>query len=276
MLSKYLNILRRLKHRYLLKKSFINYLHKNNLFLKKGNDFIIHDNKSKHDIYLRKKGSDIDVFKQIFMDDEYKLLIQTIKAKEININIIVDLGANIGLSAIYFCNIFENSKIYAVEPDSQNFKQLRLNISNKKNIFTENVAIWSEKIDLIENLAKPFKGGEDWSKTFIPSDQFNNGTKIKGITIHELMTKYHLTTIDLLKIDIEGAERFIFDKKNNLSFLTQTKVIAIEIHDEFNKRTDIYNILKNYGFLLFETGELSVGINHNLCLTGKSINEHCN
>ena len=276
MLSKYLNILRRLKHRYLLKKSFINYLHKNNLFLKKGNDFIIHDNKSKHDIYLRKKGSDIDVFKQIFMDDEYKLLIQTIKAKEININVIVDLGANIGLSAIYFCNIFENSKIYAVEPDSQNFKQLRLNISNKKNIFTENVAIWSEKIDLIENLAKPFKGGEDWSKTFIPSDQFNNGTKIKGITIHELMTKYHLTTIDLLKIDIEGAERFIFDKKNNLSFLTQTKVIAIEIHDEFNKRTDIYNILKNYGFLIFETGELSIGINHNLCLIGKSINEHCN
>lgn len=267
MLSKYLNTLRRLKHRYLLKKSFVNYLKENNLFLKKSNDYIIHNSQLKQNIYLRKKGSDIDVFKQIFMDDEYKPLVQAIKSKNIKINVIVDLGANIGLSTIYFNNIFENVNIYAVEPDSKNFKQLKLNISNKENIFTENVAIWSEKIDLVENLAKPFKGGEDWSKTFIASENADIGEKIKGITIDELINKYNLTTIDLLKIDIEGAERYIFDLKNDLNFLNQTKVIAIEIHDEFTIRTDIYQILKKYGFVLFETGELSIGINHNLVCT---------
>lgn len=267
MLKKYLNILRHHKHRNLLKKAMVNYLQEKNLVLKKGNDYVIYDSKLNQDLYLRKKGSDIDVFKQIFMDDEYQPLIQAIKSKGIEINTIVDLGANIGLSTIYFNNIFENVKIYAVEPDKNNFKQLKLNISNNQNIITENVAIWSEKIDLVENLAKPFRGGGDWAKTFVPDDQFNSSIKISGTTMSELITKHHLKTIDLLKIDVEGAERYIFDKKNNLNFLNQTKVIAIEIHDEFNIRNDIYKILKKYGFNLFEAGELSIGINHNLTET---------
>jgi FkbM family methyltransferase len=199
--------------------------------------------------------------------DEYEPLIQAIKTQHIEIDSIIDLGANIGLSTIYFNKSFANANIYAVEPDRENFKQLKLNITNKNNIVAENAAIWTEKIELTENLEDPFRDGGNWAKTFVPVQELNNGAKILGITISDLITKYSLKTIDLLKIDIEGAERFIFADENNLDFLAQTKVIAIEIHDEFNIRSNIYKILKEYGFTLFETGELTIGINHHFSST---------
>ena len=67
-----------------------------------------------------------------------------------------------------------------------------------------------------------------------------------------------------MKIDIEGAERFIFDNNNDLSFLKKTKIIAIEIHDEYNIREEIISILKENQFLLLESGELTIGINKSL------------
>jgi len=264
MLTKFINQLRHYKHRFLLKKAIGNYAIKNNLTIIKGTDYIYNDEKLVQQIYLRKKGSDIDVFNQIFLMDEYQPLVLAIKKHNIEISTIIDLGANIGLSTIYFNNAFENAKIYAIEPDNGNFKQLHLNIRNKHNILAENVAIWTKKIDLIENSENPFRGGGNWAKTFIPARKEINGSKISGVTLGDLIIKYNLKTIDLLKIDIEGAERYIFDEENNLDFLAHTKVIAIEIHYEFNIRSNIYKILKKYSFVLFETGELTIGINHNL------------
>jgi FkbM family methyltransferase len=262
MLAKFLNQLRHYKHRFLLKKAIRNYALKNNLSIIKGTVNIINDKKLRKQIYLRKEGSDIDVFNQIFLMDEYQPLIQAIKTHHIEIDTIIDLGANIGLSTIYFNNEFKNAKIYAIEPDNENFRQLNLNIRNKKNISAENVAIWTEKIDLVENSVNPFRDGGNWAKTFIPAHNEIKDSKISGVTVGDLIIKFNLKTIDLLKIDIEGAERYIFVEENNLDFLAQTKVISIEIHDEFNIRSNIYKILKKYGFALFETGELTIGINH--------------
>ena len=71
--------------------------------------------------------------------------------------------------------------------------------------------------------------------------------------------------MDILKIDIEGSEKQIFTSPvANFNFLKSTKCIAIEIHDEFDCREEICNILTDYGFVLFNQGELTIGINQKL------------
>lgn len=213
-------------------------------------------------MFLRDQNySDYEVFKQIFNDREYDIVLKIIK---LNPNfqkekIIIDAGANVGYTSIFFSSYLESSKIYGIEPSSEN---LEIYEKNKKSLKApENVKIYhkalSEKSNSSFKIERDFRDKGDWA---ITTKEDNNG-EIKSITIDEIIEENNLEYITLLKIDIEGAERFIFRKENNLSFLQKTQIIAIEIHDEFQIREEIYNILRINGFLLFESGETTIGLN---------------
>ena len=81
--------------------------------------------------------------------------------------------------------------------------------------------------------------------------------------MEEIIYENKLEIIDILKIDIEGGERFLFDDRKSFSFLDKTRILVIEIHDEFNIRPRIYRILKDKNFMLLENGELSIAFNKN-------------
>lgn len=144
-----------------------------------------------------------------------------------------------------------------MEPDSSNFEQLNYNVSkNNINSSCLNAGIWSKSGKL--NLVKDFRDKNDRS---IRVEDSETGT-IRAISMMDLIKKYHVKNIDILKIDIEGAEKEIFDKeKSDLSFLNITKCLAIEIHDEFDCRKDIEDVLYEYNFELLKSGELTIGIN---------------
>ncbi len=69
----------------------------------------------------------------------------------------------------------------------------------------------------------------------------------------------------LFKIDIEGGEKYLFeDEKQVRDFLSKTRFIAIEIHDEYDIRDKINGCLKDSGFEYFTTGDLTIGRNKNI------------
>lgn len=121
----------------------------------------------------------------------------------------------------------------------------------------------SENKDSNFIIERNFHDKRDWSMTTKEVDDID-GKTIKGITIAEIIEENKLDYISLLKVDIEGAERFIFKKENDLSFLKITEIIAIEIHDQFVNRKYINEILNDNNFLLMETGELTIGIKKSL------------
>ena len=87
-----------------------------------------------------------------------------------------------------------------------------------------------------------------------------------------MLDKYKIGVVDLLKIDIEGAERFIFeDDALVAAFLGRTRFIVIEIHDEFNVRERICRCLAVNGFEYFDVGELTIGENRNLVPVGEGL-----
>jgi hypothetical protein len=75
----------------------------------------------------------------------------------------------------------------------------------------------------------------------------------------------NITTIDILKIDIEGAEKEIFET-NFENWITNTKVIIVETHDRYKKGTSkaIFNTIGKYDFSLELSGENLVLVNNNL------------
>lgn len=215
---------------------------------------------------IRKYSSDAIIFSHIFIYLSYKSFIDLIISKLDSSKsiIVIDAGANIGLFSVYLSIFFKKNKIIAIEPDISNAEVLEKNfIFNQiQNSLILKGALWINNEPL--EISRDFRDKKDWSITVKPSDKID---AIHSYTFYDIFEKYKLEVIDILKIDIEGTEKKIFEKEEYSNFFLQkTKFIAIEIHDEFNCREMIYESLKKNNFDFFEDGELTIGYNKNLVL----------
>lgn len=218
-------------------------------------------------IKLRKSpSSDFEVFKQIFSFKEYLPVVNAYKHNFSNAADycpnIIDAGSNIGLTSLFFMDYFDNPNIICIEPEPENFRVLEFNLNRNRNSKTVKIngAIWSSncKIEIVSD----FRDRSNWSFRVEETDDTN---AISAYTINQLIADNDFKILDILKIDIEGTEKQVFTSpSSNLDFLKITKCIAVEIHDEFDCREAIYKVLNEYGFVLYNEGELTIGINHKL------------
>ncbi|WP_310557741.1 FkbM family methyltransferase [Flavobacterium sp.] len=214
------------------------------------------------------KSSDLDAFNMIYSKKEYlpivKVYFENFKiVNETSLNII-DAGSNIGLTSLFFIDYFKKATIVCIEPELENFKILEYNLKNcnDNKVFKINGAVWSTDCNI--KIINDFKDKLDWSFRVEETEEDNS---IKAFSINTIINTIGFDSIDILKIDVEGSEKQIFDKNSsNLDFLKITKCIAIEIHDFFDCRKQIYDVLDFYGFTYFNEGELTIAYNTNLAL----------
>ena len=216
-------------------------------------------------IKLRKRpSSDFNVFAQIYHYNEYAPVVETFQKhfpNHSNLNII-DAGSNVGLTSVYLTKYFSNSNFITIEPDSSNFESMSFNLKNNgiTNTIKIKGGLWSKNANL--KLVSDFRDKSDWS---IRVEETCEEADLKAFSIQYLIEENNFATIEILKIDIEGSEKEVFTSPNSdVSFLSITKCVAIEIHDEFQCREAIYEILKSYNFEFFNSGELTIGVNKNL------------
>ncbi len=215
-------------------------------------------------IIRKNPSSDLNVFNQIFRDNEYAKVIELFEANFDNSDLnIIDAGANVGYTSLLFSNHFSEVSIIAIEPSDANFTILKENITlNNINAKLINGGIWSKNAYL--KIVRDFRDLSDWA---IRVEESEVATDLKAYSISEIINEANWKTIDILKMDIEGSEKNVFEKKADTSFLKITKCIAVEIHDEFDCRTTIYEVLNQYGFTLTNVGETTIGINNNFINT---------
>ena len=204
--------------------------------------------------------SDFSVFKSVLCPDkQYEKAASYFNNKAQPLRIL-DGGANVGYTSVYFKCLFPNSSIIAVEPEGNNFDALRKNcvINNFENIHGVNAALWYENGKLaIDN---SFRDHRDHSFS-VQETKADSG--LDGFKITDLIRKYDWESIDVLKLDIEGAEAKIFKHDNDLiQFLPKIKLVIIEIHDEFDCRDLILNLFTANQFSLVNDGELTYAYNN--------------
>lgn len=211
-------------------------------------------------VYLRPHTSDKDVYLQVFVNEDYKSVIsiyeQIFKKKP---EMIIDCGSNIGLTTVYFKRKYPEAEFLAVEPFVDNISMMQLNfeMNNMKKVEIIEGGIWNTNETLFLN--RGFRDGKEWS---ISIGKFDNssGTKIQAFSILDIITQKE--EIDILKIDVEGAEKQIFaDLEYAKKFLQKVKCVAIEIHDEFNCRDSIYQAFKETNFFYFDISDTTIAIN---------------
>lgn len=206
-------------------KGFLNLLKAKTM--KENYFFELKSNLHKFPIKLRMPSSDVWVYKQIFVSDEYKFDV-IIEPK-----VIVDAGANIGLASIYFSEKFPKATIIALEPEKNNFNLLCENIKNYPNIIPLEAALWDKNTRI--NLCNAGLG--DWG--FMTADLNHESKNLKiehdvqALTVNDILSKYSLNKIDILKIDIEGAEKEVFFDTS--TWLNQVDALIVELHDRMKE-----------------------------------------
>jgi FkbM family methyltransferase len=163
-------------------------------------------------------STDLSVIEEVFIKEVYKL------ADISEPKIIFDLGSNTGVTVKFFELQFPQASIYAFEPDPQVFKSLERNFKNSPLVHTLNVAVTGEdkQIDFYIHPKSPIVSSV--------SPRFGGEKKISvvGKSLSTLTKELNVQDIDLVKFDVEGAEREIFS-----SFDTkQIKALVGELHTD--------------------------------------------
>lgn len=169
------------------------------------------------EILLRPGTTDQDAFTQVFLDREYDIPLETP-------DVIVDAGANTGLASLWFSNRYPEARILAIEPDQSNFYLLKRNTLAYDNIETLRAGLWSHKT----NLAIKNPEADPWAFRVTESE---GPSDISAIGIDDIMKRMDIDILDMLKLDIEGAEKEVFS--NSRSWIGKVNTIIIETHDRF-------------------------------------------
>jgi FkbM family methyltransferase len=211
-------------------------------------------------IKLIVKKSESFVFYATFIADEYKDL--KIKKNDV----VIDFGANIGDFTVKAGKKLNGTgKIIAIEPNHENVELLKENLKLNK---INNVEILECAISDKDGYS--YLSGNDVGASV---DDTYSGNKVKTITIDTLLSQLGHIKNMVVKMDIEGAERYIFKNKE---FIENTREIAIELHgkenideipkilrynnfkiSKYNSKTEFKNTLKSillhpYDFLMCE------------------------
>lgn len=172
---------------------------------------------------------------EIFINEIYKI--------ELPGNaLIFDCGANIGLSVIYFKKLNPSARVIAFEPDGKNFELLSKNISayNFDSVELRKEAVWIENTQLFFQ-----NDGNMGSKIIDKQNNKEENVKVNAVRLKDLITE----PVDMLKIDIEGAEFQVLKDIQNV--LVVVRNIFLEYHGSFAQNSElneILQILTNAGF----------------------------
>lgn len=216
-------------------------------WLRAGRRYPVTFSKPDMTVWLRAGSSDRMVLDQVFVTEEYAPL-RRLK----NVGNIFDLGANCGISSLWFLRTFPDSRITCVEPDPSNVEALRRNLAPySERVRIHAKAVWSAKttLSLIRDDG-PLAGA--WATQVRATDSLGP-MSVETCTIAELIADAESKPIDILKVDIEGAESELFSVFHDWSELV--RCLAIELHGD-EMRTTCRRLFEPRHWELVESGEL--------------------
>lgn len=170
------------------------------------------------DLWLRPYGGDVFVFHEVFLGGFY--WVPPIFREDVDT--IVDLGACIGLTTLYFAQYFPTARFVCVEPNPANVTILKRNVSSL-----------GARVQVIEGAVSGYSGkvtfddsGCSWGGHL--SGGQHSERLVPCYTMERIIQLSNLRKIDILKVDVEGAENRLF--KNRRDWLEKVSMIIVELH----------------------------------------------
>lgn len=147
----------------------------------------------------------------------------------------IDAGAYIGDTSAYFLSKFPDLKVIALEPNPPSYEMAKRNLRP----YGERVILLQSGLSSTDGVAR-FSG--DGTGAWIAGAGF----EIECTTVLSLLERYQIPRVDILKMDIEGAEEAVFSSQPQ-AWLSRIDMLIIEIHGP-HIRSLISRVLSDSGF----------------------------
>jgi FkbM family methyltransferase len=154
-----------------------------------------------------------------FMSDNYRI----VDRPDDPVRYIIDAGANIGDETLRFRHFHPQATIVAVEPAADNYAVLVRNFRDDPQVKTVCCGVWPTAAKLVVERGATHEG---YRVREVNGGDFD----VEAVTIEQLMKDHGLPRIDILKLDIEGAEYHLF-ARNTESWIGKVRVLIFECND---------------------------------------------
>ncbi|MBT3866172.1 FkbM family methyltransferase [Candidatus Woesearchaeota archaeon] len=204
----------------------------------------------KLNIMNKKVDSDITIIKEIYVCNNYN-------RNNFNIedgDVVLDLGANIGIYSTYATTFGKGITVYAYEASPKNFEYLKGNIelNNLQDIVKPyNEAVTSKNGKIKFFLHDRGSGGNSMFDELTTSER-EGSIEVKSINLPSILKENKIKEVGFLKMDIEGAE---YETLLNCpsDVIKRVKKIAIECHNvKGYKKEDLIKYLIKNGFMVWK------------------------
>jgi FkbM family methyltransferase len=210
-------------------------------------------------LFIFRGNKDLGVVSH-FYKEGYKIE----NTQEKPIRTILDCGANIGDETARFLLHHPSAEICAIEAEKSNFELLKSNFETVYNVKTIQAAIYS-----LEKRLKIFKRTSSMESFSVVEFEDNSEMKfeesVEALTILTVMNQMGWKEIDILKLDIEGAEYDLFTK-NYVNWIDKVNCFIFEVpdNDKPGSTQAIFSALTGISFNTYICGENLVLIKSSL------------
>lgn len=185
-------------------------------------------------VWLRAAVRDHAIFQQVWVKGEYDLsraaprhVPSLMRAYTAALDagrqpLILDAGAHVGMSVLWWKHVFPRARIVAVEPSAANAALLQRNTAGLPDVTILRAGLSGTMGSL--RIPSSERGGSD-----VRLDADGPGDEVPAVTVGHIMEQAGADDLLFAKIDIEGAEAGVF--AGDLAWLDRTRGLAIEIHD---------------------------------------------
>ncbi len=175
-----------------------------------------------HKIWVRAGTRDLGVAVHCLGEHQY----ESIECRAPKV--IIDAGANIGAVSVFFARRYPQARILAIEPERRNYEMLVRNVKDWPRVVPVQAALWGSRA--VMPLVNPHRGHWSYTITETKGRQELLGQDTECLPLDDLMARHGITDIDLLKMDIEGAEIEVLAASD--SWIGHVGVLCVELHEE--------------------------------------------
>jgi FkbM family methyltransferase len=184
---------------------------------------------------LRSAAGDLFIFYEVLLDEVYRVPVNALAPA--SVRWVIDCGANVGLSALYFAAKFPNATILAIEPMPENYRVMAASVKHEPRIVPIQACVAAQDGSRFMSTHLPAWGNK---VADAPTE-----LEVPALSLASLMQRHAIERIDVLKVDIEGGEKELFE---HAQFLEKTDLVLIELHSPYSMQ-EFQRAIAPYGFI---------------------------